>query len=594
MRIIYFVFILLSFVSCDKQIQTLDFQLPFETSDGLKTATYDETLAFCEAVAKSPNVHFTDYGRSSQGYLLPLLIVDKEGLHTPAQIRNAGRVVLFVEANIHPGEPDGNDAMMLLLRDIVFGEKQYLLNNVSILFAPIVNPDGLKRFNAHNRINQNGPEEMGWRTNAQYLNLNRDFVKADAPEMQAWLTLYNHWLPEFFIDCHTTNGADYQYVITYMLETFGNMDSLLTIWQTDSYLSDIEQGMTDAGFPIFPYVSFRSWHDPRSGLVSEPGRPMLSQGYTALQNRPGLLIETHMLKPYKIRVLATSKMIELTLAKLNAEGEILQQMIANADNLAASPEFRHSPLAVEYRNTQQHDTVDFLGVEYNVVKSDLTGGDWFQYHADQPVVFRLPYFPYVEASQTVHLPVAYVIPPQWGIVINRLKLHGVQMFSLEEPVKIPTETYWFTDVEWRRQPNEGHMSISKLDIHIKHDTTEFPAGSVVIETNQRMARLLAYMLEPNSSDSFLRWGFFNAIFEQKEYAETYVMEPLARQMMDENPQLRIEFEKFIKDNPTVKQNSWMQLNWFYERTPWWDQQKNVYPIKRIDTNALVKLKAEEL
>lgn len=587
-RSISLILIALSIVSCDKQTKNLDFDLPFEISEGTKTATYAETMAFCAAAANSPEIHFTDYGRSSQGYLLPLLIIDKDGLQSPEQIRDAGRVILFVEANIHPGEPDGNDAMMLLLRDVVFGGKQHLLNEVSILFAPVVNPDGLMRFNAYNRINQNGPEEMGWRTNAQYLNLNRDFVKADAPEIQAWLTLYNHWLPEFFIDCHTTDGADYQYVITYMLETFGNMDKSLTNWQTDSYLPDVKQAMLDSGFPIFPYVSFRSWHDPRSGLISRPGRPMLSQGYTALQNRPGLLIETHMLKPYKTRVLATAKMIELTLVKLNAEGDNLQQMIANADKVAASPEFRKSPLTVAYENTQQHDTVDFHGVEYDVVKSDLTGGNWFQYHTDQPVVFRLPYFRYAEPSQTVSLPIAYVIPPQWNVVINRLKLHGVQMFALAETINIPTETYWFSDVEWRRQPNEGHMSISKLETHLMHDTTEFPAGSVVVETNQRMARLLAYMLEPGSDDSFLRWGFFNAVFEQKEYAETYVMETLARQMMDENPQVRTEFEQFMKENPTAKQNSWRQLNWFYERTPWWDHQKNVYPVKRVSNASVLK------
>jgi hypothetical protein len=421
--------------SCAKDSSTkFDVVLPFETSNGLKTATYQETIDFVNTVSNaSEMVSKWEYGYSSQGYELPMLIIDKDGLENSEFIRKKGRIILLVQANIHPGEPDGNDAMMLLIKDLINGDKLELLNKVSILFAPAVNADGMNRFGSYNRINQNGPEEMGWRTNAQNLNLNRDFVKADAPAMQAWLQMYDKWQPEFFIDCHTTDGADYQYVITYVLETMGNMDEGLTQWQKEKYLPFVEAGMYEADYPIFPYVSFRRWHDPRSGLYSRPGRPMLSQGYTALRNRPGLLIETHMLKPYKQRVLATKKMIELTLESLNKEGDVLKKLIFDAEQYVASKEFRSpdKPFAVAYENTDRHDTVDFLGVEYDIVKSDLTGGEWFQYHTDKPTTFRLPLYRYPEAAYEVVLPEAYIIPKEWSTVIERMKLHDIKMEEID-------------------------------------------------------------------------------------------------------------------------------------------------------------------
>ena len=199
-----------------------------------------------------------------------MMIVDKEGLVSPEEIRKRGRVVLLVESAIHPGEPDGKDAMLMLVRDIALTQKHPgLEDNVSILFIPVFNADGHERFGKYNRINQNGPVEMGWRVTAQNYNLNRDFLKADSPEMQAWLKLYNKWQPEFFIDCHTTDGADYQYVLTYKLETYGNMLPDLSDWQTESYLPYIIEKMQSVNYPVFPYVYFRRWHDPRSGLHTE-------------------------------------------------------------------------------------------------------------------------------------------------------------------------------------------------------------------------------------------------------------------------------------------------------------------------------------
>ncbi|MBE0660928.1 MAG: M14 family metallopeptidase [Bacteroidales bacterium] len=563
------------------QAQQSDWQTLYEQSNFLETPNYEQTIEFCMRLAShSPLVHFTSFGVSPQGRDLPLLIIDKDQRFEPQD--KDEKLILLIEAGIHPGEPDGKDAGFLLIRDmIIHGKHLELLDNITILFIPIFNVDGYDRFGPYNRINQNGPKEMGWRTNAQNLNLNRDFIKADALEMKAWLKLFSEWLPHFFIDCHTTNGADYQYALTYMLETHGNMDKGLTLWQTNVYEPEVSKKMEASGFPIFRYVQFRQWHDPRSGLRSGAAPGMLSQGYTALLNRPGLLVETHMLKDYKTRVNATYEMIIHTMQILKYEGQTLIDLIDKADLFAASAEFRQEPFPLGFTISQIDSVmVDFLGVEYNIETSPLTGGPWFQYYPDQAVTFTLPLFDNNVPSATAMLPEAFIIPAEWQEVIERVQVHGIEMQRIDKPVKMVVETYRFENPNFRNAPNEGRHMVNAEGILFSEERTFHP-GSVIVSMNQPKARLIARMLEPGSSDSFLQWGFFNAIFEQKEYGETYVMEPLAQQMLLEDESLRIEFEEMKANNPELFSSQWAMLNWFYTKTPWWDQKKNVYPVGRI-------------
>jgi hypothetical protein len=473
--------------------------------------------------------------------------------------------------------------MLLLLRDLITKNiHQELFENLSLIFIPIFNVDGHERFSPYGRINQNGPVEMGWRTTAQNLNLNRDYLKADAPEMQDWLRLYNIWQPEFFIDTHTSDGADYQYVITYVLETGGNMDKGLTSWQQNRYLPLLEKQMEDAGFPLFPYVSFRRWHDPRSGLVSGVAAPAYSQGYTAQRNRPGLLVETHMLKPYHQRVEATRSIIESSLKILNQQHHELQTLVQNADQQTAGAAFRKGPFPVKFSvDMADSSMVLFKGVEYTIQKSELTGGEWFVYDSTKPVDYWLPLFDKPKIAASVMLPEAYIIPPAWQDVIKRMQLHGVRMYPTEATSTLDVEIYHFNSVEWYRSPFEGRHRISKMDFVAKNESAVFPQGSMVIPMNQPLARLIAHMLEPSANGSFLEWGMFDVIFEQKEYAETYVMEPLARAMLDSIPGLQQAYEQKKADDPAFSASPWQQLNWFYKQTPWWDQQYMRYPVGRI-------------
>ncbi len=569
-----------------------DFITYFEQTNFLETTNYEQTLEFCRRIStESPWVSYQIMGKSAQNYDIPLLIIDRDMHFSPEEVRKNGKLVLLVQAGIHPGEPDGNDAMQLLLRDLLIRkERTALLNDITILFIPVLNADGLNRFGPHNRINQNGPANMGWRTNGQNLNLNRDFIKAETPAIQSWLKLYNQWEPEFFIDCHTTDGADYQYTITYMLETLGNMEPGLTSWQKDGLIPYLENKMEASGYLIFPYVSFRNWHDPRSGLYSSPSPPMLSQGYTALRNRPGLLIETHMLKSYKERVLSTRRMIELVIKYLQQEGKHLQQLIQQADNYVTSKDFRETDYPLAFETTADSVIHEFKGIDYEVVESELTGGNWYQY-GNTPKTFQIPYFYHQETSASCIPPEGYIFDPAYTPVAELLKMHGVEVYQLEKKATLPVETYFFTNVRFSNSPYEGHQRVVDFDMQKTNREITYPSGSWFVPTNQKRAKIILHLLEPGAVNSLLSWGYFNAIFEQKEYAETYVMEKKARQMMKENPELKKAFDKALRDGTIPANNQWLMLNWFYQRTPYWDNHKNVYPVGRIENESVfTKLK----
>jgi hypothetical protein len=430
---------------------------------------------------------------------------------------------------------------------------------------------------------------MGWRTNALNLNLNRDYLKADSREMKAWLQMFNHWMPDFFVDCHTTDGADYQYVLTYLMEIYGTMDEGLSGWCKDTFMGAMDKDMHEAGYPVFPYVGFRSWHDPRSGLITEAAPPMLSQGYTALRNRPGLLIETHMLKPYGPRVESTYQCLLSTLEILNRESENLKSLVRSADSFLTTNQFPDTPFPLRVETLRDDSTmVDFLGFEYEMVKSDLSGGNWFRY-SKIPVTMKLPYFNKTRPLITANLPVAYIVPAEWTAVTDLLALHGIQMVPLKKDTPLKIATCRFKNPKWQPNPVEGRHPMTNIEYDDLEETRVFPVGSVVVEVMQPAGRIIPHLLEPKGNGSLVYWGFFDAIFEQKEYVESYVMEAMARQMIAEDPELGREFEQKKATDSVFSQNPYMILNWFYQKTPYADNRRYIYPVGKIYDPAIVEM-----
>ena len=563
-----------------------DWQTWFEKHNYRQTPRFGETLEFSKRLSDaSPKLDLQTFGYSHQGRELFALIWDADGLFAPDQAKAAGKTIVLVQAAIHPGEPAGKDAGLQLLRDIAIHE-QYAddFTNVTLIFIPILNPDGHERFGPYNRINQNGPEEMGWRTNARNLNLNRDYLKADAKEMQHLLGFWHQWEPDFFMDTHSTNGGDYQYTMTWAMDLYGGSNPDLVNWINNNYIPVIESLMEEEGYPLFPYVTYRSWHDPRSGVRSGAGNPMFSNVYASELNRPGLLLETHMLKPYPERVESTYRIILNTIRILNRQSS-LHNVIAKADQFTASPAFRKEPFPLRFRNTSDSVMVDFLGVQYEKKVSSLTGGNWFIYDPDSPETYTVAWFNQNEVTYSVQLPDAYIVPVEYSDIIERLSLHGIEMHILDQDLDLKSESYRFSDVELSSRSREGRQTAS-FQTETIEESRLWHKGSVIIPMDQPKARIIAHALEPMAPGSFAYWGFFNAVFERIEYAESYVMEAMAREMIDKDPQLLEKLEEVKKENPSLEGNSFAILNWFYEQTPYFDERYNVYPVGRISTTNL--------
>jgi len=341
------------------------------------------------------------------------------------------------------------------------------------------------------------------------------------------------------------------------------------------------------GFPVIEYVSFRRAHDVESGMVTWATPPRLSDGYTAIHNRPGLLIETHMFKDYKSRVSSTYQMLRHTLEVLNREYLTLRRLIQQADSLTASSAFRQTPFALTYQYSKDSTMIDFLGYEYEKVKSEITGGDWYRFFRDKPKTLRIPFFNKMEPDLQVSLPEAYIVPAEWQTVIERIKLHGVEYTEIKKPVKLAVSTYKFKNAQWQQQPYEGRHPV-RFDMDTVTFERVYPAGSLLLDMSQPAAKVIANMLEPKARDSFVYWGFFDAVFEQKEYIESYVLEEQARLMLATDPQLKKEYESKMASDTAFAINTLAIRQWFYEQSPYWDRFKDVYPVGRIESRAILE------
>jgi murein tripeptide amidase MpaA len=568
-----------------------EWQTHTEKTDYRETPRYDETIAFSQKLdAASPLIRFTSFGKSGEGRDLPLLIAAEGGTFTPEAVRQAGKVVVLIQACIHAGEPDGKDAGFALLRDIAITKTlSHLLDHTVVLFIPIYNTDGHERFGPYNRINQNGPAEMGWRATQTGLNLNRDYMKADTPETRAWLRLWTAWNPDLFIDCHVTDGADYRYNVTYQYEHYENSPASVRNWMKAA-LARIVPATESEGNLLAPYMEFRDNRDFSKGIDNFIGSPRFSTGYTPLRNRPGLLIETHMLKDYRSRVRGTYDLLRFTLEEVNRDYQSLLRAgrIADEETIAMGRSYdpaRRYPIRFEL--TDKATPFQLKAVESRRELSDVSGAVRVVF-GKKPVDLTVPLYDDARVTVAVAPPLYYIVPVQWTSVIDVLAAQGLRLQRLAAPLTLEVESYRFSEAKWADAPFEGHVMPSFKSTPVK-EQRKFPAGSVVVSMAQPAAQVALGLLEPDAPDSLVAWGFFNAIFEQKEYAENYVLENLAREMLAKDENLRREFEQRVATDPKFAASARQRLQFFYERSPYWDRQLNLYPVGRITSALNVRL-----
>lgn len=557
-------------VAADEQWAT-----PFE-QNGLKTSpSYDETFIWLDKlIAQSDMLHKVSIGKSPQGREIWMIVASKEGASDARALSRNDKPTLLVQAGIHSGEIDGKDAGMMLLRDIVFNGKAQLLDNANLLFVPIFSVDGHERASEFNRVNQRGPVNMGWRTTAQNLNLNRDYAKADTPEMQHMLRAINIWQPDLYIDVHVTDGIDYQYDVTFGYNLAqGNSPSIYN-WLENSYRPQVEAALTEQGHVPGPLVFAMDNTDITKGMSLWNASPRFSNGYGDARHLPTILIENHSLKPYKQRVLGTYVMLEASLKSIASDSTKLTSAIQQ-------DKYRYSPrLTLSWQQELQAQGWDFKGIGYTLEQSAISGNEIVRWNGEPVLYKNLPVIGGTKADISVSRPAAYYIPAQWQQVIERLSVHGIRMTTLSKGVEQTVQQYQFSAPQFANKDYEGRQRV-KATVQSQQIKMELPAGTIRVDTKQPLGDLAILLLEPQSPDSLFQWGFFNPIFTRTEYIENYAVEPLAQQMLDNDPALQAEFNQALKDEAFAADPK-ARLRWFYQRSPYYDSHYLKYPVVRAN------------
>lgn len=563
-----------------------EWQTKAESTDYKQTWRYDETIAYSKKLDKaSPLIKYETYGKSGEQRDLPLLIAASGNAFTPELARRQGKIVVLVQAGIHAGEIDGKDAGLALLRDIaILKTRQDLLKDAVILFQPIYNVDGHENWSAYNRINQNGPDEMGFRANASNLNLNRDYMKADAPETRGWLSIWNRWKPDLFIDCHVTNGADFQYNVTYEYAHFQEAHPSIKLWMDEHFDGVVVPNVEREGNILTHYVEFAG-REVTGGIATFIATPRFATGYTPIRNRPGLLIETNVYKTYKSRVRGTYDVLryfieEASRAKASLLAANITAETQTVDRGKTYDPARQYPLNLTIDRAVS-TPLAFKGVKYTMEASTISGGQRIIY-GSEPMNITIPRYDSAKVSAAAAPPLYYIIPPQYDEVIERLTVHGIKFRKLTQPLTTEVESYQLSEPRWSTSSFENRVTLTAKQAPVKETRTFLP-GSVLVPMDQEAANVAIHLLEPNGPDSFLYWGFFNSIFEQKEGGSGYVLEKLARDMLAKEPKLQEEFDRALLD-PAFARSPQARLRFFYERSPYFKNQKiGVYPVGRILT-----------
>lgn len=562
----------------DSALQTVAEQSRFQ-----KTGRYDEVVRLCAAYERTWHdaVRCSQFGRTPEGRAMYVLAVSRSGALTPEQARKQNVPVMLMQGGIHAGEIDGKDAGFLALRELLDNQSAAgVLKSFVLVFVPVFNVDGHERFGHWNRPNQVGPEEMGWRVTAQNYNLNRDYMKADAPEMQAMLRLLDAWDPVLYVDLHVTDGAEFQHDVSNTLEPYYSGDPQLRP-AGRALIQELNEKIAAQGsHPLSFYPSFVVDDDPASGFAAGPAPPRFSHGYYGLRNRFGLLVETHSWKDYPTRVRVTHNIIVALSQMMAGEGSRWRSLQHEAD--LRSCHLGGEDVALDFDNGPHVATIDFLGYAYTRQPSAVSGSLVTHYDNTKPEVWHLPFKDVVIPKNHVTAPMGgYVVPAaEAAWVSEKLSLHGIGFEHIRQPHPgAQFETFRATKVTYSKMPFEGHTTLS-FEGRWQPEKRDVPAGSLFVPIAQPNSRVLMALLEPQAPDSLAAWGFFNLAFEAKEYMEPYVAEEVARAILARDPAVAAAFSKRLGADPEFAANPQARLDYFYKLSPSWDDRLNLYPVYR--------------
>ncbi len=465
-------------------------------------------------------------GETDAGKPLHLFVISRDRIFTPAAIHAAGKRILFINNGIHPGESNGIDASMEFAEKLLAGKDglEPFLDNTVVLIVPVFNIGGALNRSPYNRANQNGPEIQGFRGNARYLDLNRDFVKLDTKNARSLVKTIQDWDPDIFADTHCTDGADYPYTVTLISSHPQQLEKPQSDFLKKIMEPALYEAMNRTPYKMIPYVnSYR--RSPEKGIEGFYEYPRYLAGYTSTFQILSFTIESHMLKPYPERVRSTLLLLEEMLRFTSQHSE----EIARVKKESVQLDMQKKKQVLQWKNdTTTFDTLHFKGYRAKTVPSDLTGGTRLYYDRNDGWEKDIPYFNYFTPVITTTAPRYYIIPGAWQEVIDRLRWNRVQMMSFDHDTTLEVDVYYIVDYQTTPKPYNGHYWHS--DTHIRKETQKirFYRGDVIIPVAQRAASFIMQTLDPRGYDSYFSWNFFDDILYRNEYFSPFLFEEKAK------------------------------------------------------------------
>ena len=538
--------------------------------------TYAETIAFYEHLAeKHKTVNIQTIGKTDSGYPLHLVTFNPDKQFDFSDLQKS-KTIILINNGIHPGEPDGIEATMRFFEDLATGKINAPKNTV-IAAIPVYNIGGALNRNSTTRVNQNGPEEYGFRGNARNYDLNRDFIKADSRNARAFAELFHYVSPDVFIDNHVSNGADYQYTITHLFTQHNKLGGELGNFLNANFIPEVEKTLTANNWISTPYVNVFN-RPPDDGFTQFFDHPRFSTGYTALFNTLGMMVETHMLKPYPQRVDGTYAIMKSMLEVTDAHHQTIKTLRKNANNRFKTG----TSYAVQWEiDSTQHTQLNFKGFEAEYKTSNVTGLQRLFYNREKPFTKEINYYNYFKPKVEVTIPKAYIIPQGWWNIIELLELNQIEMTQLKKDTIIKTEMYSIEKYDTANAPFEGHYLHSNTQVSSTVENRLVKKGDYIVFAQQPGIRYLLETLEPQAVDSFFNWNFFDTILQQKEWFSAYVFEEIAEQMLKDDPKLKARFEEKRKEDSSFRENAFAQLNWLHKQSVHYEKAHLNYPILRI-------------
>lgn len=565
-----------------------------EKTEWAETGPYSEVIDLAHKLeAASREIKVINFGTTPEGHPMTALIVSKDRAFTPEAAAKTNKAIILIQSGIHSGEIEGKDTALMLVRDMAV-TKRYAswLDKAIFVVIPVFNIDGHDYFSPYHRVQQNGPASTGLRENAQGLNLNRDYIKGDTPEMRAWLALYNSWLPDFMFDNHVTDGSDMQYDVTWDMARNQDIAEPVRTWINSRYVPELDKRMLSDGHGVAPYGALRNNVSTNNGAATnrrefymEVFTPRYSHLYSAVQNRPCLLVETHSLKSTRTRAWADFDIMKNTIDIILEDPQALRSAVREADKTLAAQAGDTSAPAVylggKVSESQSHP-LTYRALKTGPYKSEVTGGNVNGYLAE-PDNLDTVIHDKIDTTTEAQMPLGYIIPAAWKVFADELALHGVQMEKITAPLDQEFETYRFSNVKYGTAQNEGHLMVD-FDTKLVKEKIQVPAGSYWVPMHQRRARLILAMLEPQGPDSLARWGFCNAVLFSGGRGGgegAYLTEPIARRMMLDHPDLAKQFQDKVASDAAFAADPQARLMWWFQRSDYAPSNAGRYPILRV-------------